>query len=257
MSLKKFVNEAEYKVILQKVNQVMCEHSKCADQTHDAHVFLSKMAEKCATREEFLKVVEQRLDLLNNPNKGKEVIDWFIERRQKLAELLKNMKDKLSKDPNYLNRFSAVVHKGVQSLDLLLKLDVKEMNLSHLSDVTRVKKMAIEFQTGTENKAKAQVQEKLASVDEYYLYDKLHEVLACMNLKILQGGSTGVDDRLIGRFVVSRGVRAEYYCRVCPCRFAEGSPPCAAGVHHQVEGCAGQGVRVPAGLCGALVATVP
>jgi hypothetical protein len=203
MSLKKFVNEAEYKVILQKVNQVMCEHSKCADQTQDAHVFLSKMVEKCATREEFLKVVEQRLDLLNNPNKGKEVIDWFVERRQKLAELLKGIKDKLSKDPNYLNRFSAAVHKGVQSLDLLLKLDVKDINLSCLSDVSRVKRMAIEFQTETENKVKAQMQVKMASVDEYFLYDKLHEVLACMNLKVLQAGNMGEDDRLTGRFVVS------------------------------------------------------
>ena len=102
MSLHQFINNAEYEVIAARTNQVITAFSKSPNASNEAATFLKKIAEKCKTREEYLKKVEQRLDLLSNPQRTQELIDWFREKRSSLENLLQGIKVKITKDANYL-----------------------------------------------------------------------------------------------------------------------------------------------------------
>lgn len=218
MSLSQFINEAEYRIILEKVNQVICEFSKSADKTQEAGQFLAKVAEKCKSRDEFLKLVEQRLDLISNPNKGKEAIDWFIGRRSALVEFLKSMTEKAARDPTFLSKFSPSFAKGLKRLEYLLSLDDKSITSNLAMDLLAVKKMVVEMKTLTESKNKAVKAEKLARVDQTMLYDKLHDLLVCINLAVLtQAGPE--ESKLIG----TGGAVAHVTWSV-----TEIAPPCSA-----------------------------
>lgn len=179
MSIK-FVSDAEYKVILDRVNQVICEFSKSSDKSGDAAIFLNKISQKCTTREEFLKVVEQRLDLISNPNAAQESLEWFKLKRGSLVGLLNNIKEKLSKDPSYINRHSSSFAKGIQCLDRLLKVDANQINSSHFLDISRVKKMVLELKEEAGSKTQAKV-----PTDPCFLYSTLHDVINLINLQTL------------------------------------------------------------------------
>lgn len=189
MSPSKFLNDSEFKAVLDKVNQVICEFSKSADKTQEAVLFLTKISEKCSSRDEFLKLVEQRLDLLSNPNKSKEHIEWFVTRRRSLVTLLQNIKDKVVRDPTYISKFSPSFGKGIQSLDHLLKLDEKAIGHGHIAELTRVKKLVMEIKAEADTKAKALESAHLVKADAFFLYDKLLDVISTMNVLVLEGGN--------------------------------------------------------------------
>lgn len=178
MSQSRFVDPSEYQVILQRVNQVICQFSNSADKTGDAIVFMTRIEEKCTTREEFLTVIEKRLDLLSNPNKSQEYVDWFKSRRDNLVGLLKGIKEKVANDSTYLTKFSPSFSKGMQCLDRLLKTDVNTIGHNHMVDLTRVRKAVLELKGEIDSKAKAQ---EKPPADPTVLYLTLLEAINSFN----------------------------------------------------------------------------
>jgi hypothetical protein len=194
----RFINDAEYALVLKRVNQVICEYSKSVDKTPEATLFLSKIAEKCSSREEFLKLVEQRLDLLSNPKKSQEAIDWFKSHRSSLVNLLQSVKEKLAKDPKYLSRCTESFTKGVQSLDRLLKIDEAAINHGCVQDLVRVQKLVAEMRNDMGAKSKAAEAAAAAWRPETcFLYNTMLEILNAINLHILMNVST-LDEKLLG-----------------------------------------------------------
>lgn len=203
MSKSPFVNDLEYSQILQRVNQVICEYSRSTtDQTNEAEKFLQAIAEKCSTRDEYLKLIQQRLDLINNPNKIEEIIQWFKEKRAGLSSLLQKIKEKLSKDPTYLSKYSSSFVKGIQCLDRLLKLNENAINQTHAMELTRVKKMVMEIKGETENKIKAQesAAPQLPPADPFFLYSILSDIMNVINISIIQNNVNSEEtQRIIGK----------------------------------------------------------
>lgn len=180
MSRSKFVSDAEYQVILTKVNQVICQFSKSTDKSSDAIVFMTRIEEKCTSRDEFLNVIEKRLDLLSNPNKSQEYIEWFKSKRSSLVTLLQNIKEKLTADPGYLSKYSPSFAKGMQCLDKLLKMNVEEIGHNQMVDLTRIQKAMYELKGGVNQKAKSP-EKKKAPADPTLLYVSLLEMVSIMN----------------------------------------------------------------------------
>lgn len=180
MSRSKFVSDAEYHVILSKVNQVICQFSKSVDKSSDAILFMTRIEEKCTSREEFMNVIEKRLDLLSNPNKSQEYVDWFVSKRSSLVTLLQNIKEKLVGDPGYLNKYTPSFAKGMQCLDKLLKMNIEEIGHNQMVDLTRIQKAMYELKGGLNQKPKSP-EAKKPPADPAHLYLTLLEVINTIN----------------------------------------------------------------------------
>ena len=182
MSDHRFVTNDEYAIILARVNQVICQYSNSSDKSIEASMFVAKIEEKSNSREVFLKSIEERLDLIDDPKKVQEFVEWFKVKRSSLQVLMQGLKEKLTKDPMYLSKYSSTFTKGMQYLERLLKVDPAAIGTQHYSDISRIRKAMQELK---EQNSALRSQQQLQTLDQALLYSTLQDCLNLINATTL------------------------------------------------------------------------